>query len=509
VNEIAHRPRFSKARSAFPWILAGLSAAGLVSWILMLGPTLVNDEYAAIDYCHRVIHQGGFYPTPTRLHKPLAVLTGLSALPAGPLGYELVTAAWAVVFVLFSFLAVRRALGEKIALVASILIASNPDLFLYAAQGITVVPLLAGGFLCIHAMLQWDENPRALWRYAVVAFLIGLLRPDAWLFGIPLAVAFWPRRQKWGYLRFLLAGSIIGLAPVIWFGKDWWINGNLLHSVDVAMRDKAVGLAKIHFTTLEALAFFPKHIIPRISWPALFLLRQRGRGFFHPLILFPLLISAFVWYLIRSGVYPIQRYFYFTALFLVLFAGYGWMEAGQWLKTRQSPWRWAGIGFLVLLAGIHLIMAGRRFQLNYQELQHEAQIQQEMIPIARELQAQIPPGERPRILLPARRDEQLSWLFRHREIPNTLTFREAEYYQFIYHYPFLNFEPRWILYIAGDFHWHWVADEFQWLGHQDHTELQGATIDLFFATDLIRLFRVAYPPDWQTPPPPPPIRSVE
>ena len=105
---MAHRSRLRLVRSAFPWVLAGLSAVGLVSWILWLGSTLVNDEYAAIDYCYRVLHQVGFYPTPNRLQKPLAVLTGLSALSAGPLGYELVTAAWAVILVFFSFRAVRH-----------------------------------------------------------------------------------------------------------------------------------------------------------------------------------------------------------------------------------------------------------------------------------------------------------------------------------------------------------------------------------------------------------------
>jgi len=518
VNEIAHRPRFSQARSAFPWILAGLSAAGLVSWILMLGPTLVNDEYAAIDYCYRVIHQAGFYPTPTRLHKPLAVLTGLSALPAGPLGYELVTAAWAVVFVLFSFLAVRRALGEKIAMVAAILIASNPDLFLYAAQGITVVPLLAGGFLCIQAMLQWDENPRALWRYAVVAFLIGLLRPDAWLFGIPLAFAFFSRRQKRGDLRFLLAAGIIGLAPVIWFSKDWWINGDLLHSLHVSARDKAVGLGS-PFSAWEALVFFKKFIAPRLGnitfltglfGIALFAFPRRLPALLHPLVLFPSLISAFVWFLIRAtGVYPQQRYFFFPLVFLLIFAGYVWVKMAEKIPTLRPPWRWFGIGFLLVGVVFHFAAAGRGFQLNYRELAHEARIQREIKVMAEVLQSQIPAGARPLILLPSRRDEQLSWLFRNREIPNIVTFREAFHYWFIYRYPFLNLGPRWIIYIDKDFHIRSVEEEFQWLGRQDHTELQGAKIDIFFATDLIRLFRVTYPPDGQTPPPPPPIHFVE
>ena len=507
-----HRPQVSRLHPIFPWLLVLLSAVSLAIWIYSLGTTLVNDEYAALDYAYRVLHQGGFYPTPHRLHKPLAVISALIALPAGPIGYEFLTAAWAAALVLFSFLAVRRASDEAGAVVAALLIASNPDLFLNTAYGITAVPLLAGAFICIHALLGMKEQPVGLWRYALVAFLIGLLRPDAWLFVIPLVAVFWTRRREWSHARFLLAAGLIGLAPLIWFGKDWLINDNLFQSVKVATADRTVGLAKVQFTAMEALAFFPKHIVPRISWPTflsslagviVFVYRRRLSGLFHPLLLFPLLISGFVWFLIMTGVYPIQRYFFFTAVFLLVFASWLWVELGKWTRAAGSPWRWMGLGAAAALAGLHFYAAEKRFEFNYRELAHEARIQREMFQMADTLKALIPPGRQPLILLPSRRDEQLSWLFRDREIPNTIGFREVYYYQFQYNYSFLNWGPAWILYIDQDFHWHWVSDEFQWLNTQDRTELQGARIELFFHTDLIRLFTVTYPPGWQAPPHPP------
>jgi hypothetical protein len=45
--------------------------AWLAAWILSLGPALINDEYAAIDYFYRIVRGGHFYPTPDKLHKPL------------------------------------------------------------------------------------------------------------------------------------------------------------------------------------------------------------------------------------------------------------------------------------------------------------------------------------------------------------------------------------------------------------------------------------------------------
>ena len=509
----SHASPALRLRALLPWALSLLGVVSIVIWITILGSTLVNDEYAALDYAYRSLHLGRLAPTPHRLHKPLAVLTALLVLPAGPVGYELATAAWAGVLIFFCYRALRRAWGEAAAVAATLLIASTPDFFLNTAQGITVVPLLAGAFICIHARLEMEAGRKGLWRYALVSLAIGLLRPDAWLFGLPLALAFWPRRRQWGYARFLLAAGLIGLAPAIWFGKDWFINGNLFHSLHVAITDKTVGLGKVNFTAGEALAFFPKQIVPRISWPTflcglagagVFLLRRRWAGLLHPLFLFPLLISGFVWLLIMTGVYPIQRYFYFTTVFLLMFAAYLGVEAAKWVRALRFPWPWVGAAAIAALLGLHLVLAEKRFEANYQELRHEAQIQREMHRVADTLQAQIPADERPLILIPARRDEQLDWLFRDREIPNTLSFREAYYYQFIYHYSFLNFTPRWIVYINQDFHWHWVADEFEWLHFQDHTELQGVKIDLFFHTDLIRVFQTTYPADWKSPPPPPP-----
>ena len=85
----SHPAPASHRRALRPWALALLSVIAIVIWIAKLGWVLVNDEYAALDYAFRSLHLGGFDPTPHRLHKPLAVLTALLVLPAGPLGYEL------------------------------------------------------------------------------------------------------------------------------------------------------------------------------------------------------------------------------------------------------------------------------------------------------------------------------------------------------------------------------------------------------------------------------------
>ena len=190
-----------------------------------------------------------------------------------------------------------------------------------------------------------------------------------------------------------------------------------------------------------------------------------------------------------TGVYPIQRYFYFTTVFLLVFAAYLGVEAARWLRSARFPGFGWGPARSAALLGLHLISAGERFAANYRELRHEAQIQREMLVVADHLKARIPKGERPLILISDRRDEQLDWLFRDRELPNTLSFREAYYYQFTYHYPFLNFTPRWIAYLDKGLHLHWVADEFQWLNFQVTPNSRASKFDLVFHTDLFRVFQ--------------------
>jgi len=151
-------------------------------------------------------------------------------------------------------------------------------------------------------------------------------------------------------------------------------------------------------------------------------------------------------------------------------------------------------GFMVAAAMAFLIMGLGRYQADVKELDLEAQKQREMIAVAEFFKAQIPPGRGDRIMMPSRRNEQLSWLFRDREILDVVALREAFYLKTFKGIDFLELHPDWIVYIPGDFHFWGTPSMFDWLGVQDLTVLHDVEIRLIMNTELVRVFKVTYPP---------------
>ncbi len=562
---------------------AGLAAVflSLVAWIFHYGATLINDEYAAIDYIYRVMDQG-FFPTPHKLHKPLSLVMGLaSRVTESPLGYEILVAAFAAVFVFFLYLAAKETIGKWPALAAAMAVAAHPDLMYYSCRGSTILPFCALCFAGLYAAILKDKIPRALFIYAVCFFLAGLIRPEAWLFGGPPVIWWWPGlKDKKGLIRLFAALCIIGMGPVIWFGKDLLINGDLMHGIHVATRDKAVGTGA-PFTALTTLNFFRVRIPNKISWPLawaglagaawffLDLCRESGGGLkgaakavLHPFIVSPIVVSFYVWLIVYMGVYPVQRYWYFDAVFAVIFAAYlagrllplvsagypaalkmvviaaslagafSFAVSGPRASDQDGYWLLAVAGFfslflasamlwgreavtrykefsivalLVVMAGSYLAFLGILYPKLYTELEEEAKVQKEITRTATFLMNEIPPGRGDRVLIPSRRNEQLNWEFRDREIPDVVMFREAFYLNEFKGVDFLDLHPDWIVYIDKDYQF-WGPDKmFKWLSVQDHANLGGVKIDLATELDRVRVFSVDYPPGHPAKAPLPPI----
>ena len=541
--------------------------AWLAAWVFTLGPALINDEYAAIDYFYRIVRGGHFYPTPDKLHKPLSVLLGFFAWATeSPLGYELVIAASASAFIALLYLVARRELGDALGLLLAILVGFHPDLMYYSVTGSTVMPFCALAFLGLLAALRREEGPRWLWVYAASFLLAGLLRPESWLFAAPLVLWWRPRRDdRAGWVRLLVAGAVIALGPVIWFGKDWFINGDFLHGIKVAVRDKTVGMGA-PFTALTTLDFFRVRIANIVSWPvasvgvlgAVWFARERGwkNAIIHPLLVFPLLVGAYVWLIVYQGVYPVQRYWYFDSVFALLF---GVFFVKKLLRPvtpdpaaiARTTAFWAallsGLGAVLAFApdGWHLLVAAALFAIaavvgllwprplcrpwpsflrpglalflllsfvlfsqgyyarELAELDLETAKQAQMTAVADYLRPRLAPGDR--LLLPSRRNEQLSWLFRDRAMPEAFFFREAFYLNYFRGTEFLDLHPDWIVYLDGDFQFFGPQKMFGWLQRQDLTEIGGVKVRLVFTTALVRVFRVEYPPGHPPKRPLPPI----
>ncbi len=557
------------------WLLAAAGPAALLVWLLAwifhFGITLINDEYLAIDYFCRIVRTGRLYPTPEAFHKPLSVLMGFFAwITESPLGYEAAVAVLGVVFVVFLFLAARRELGPWMALAAAAAVSLHPDLMYYTARGSTVVPFCAFTFAALYAA---ENRGRwwSLWVYAGSLFLAGLIRTEPWVLAAPALYWWRPReRSARAWAPVLAACALIGLAPVIWLGKDYFINHDLMHGFKVATRVEVVGMG-LPFGVLDALLSFWLKVPNKVSWPvvagamagAVLFVREKGArdGLTHPLIVFPALVSAFLAAVIHLGVYPNPWYFYFDAVFAVIFclnffraviarvrmgagraawtvivsaaalialamflARGGGLGEGRWLLIAASmicvaaaallarpegalrrPRETLLILVLTLITLSFPLMAHALYRSEIAELNLEAEKQREMAAVADYLRAEIPPGRGDRIMLPSRRNEQLSWLFRDRESPDIVALREAFYLSAMKHLDFLDLHPDWIIYIPDDYQYRGPDDMFRWLASQDDTELNGVRISLRMSTDLIRVFRVTYPPGHAPRGPLPPI----
>lgn len=543
-------------------ILAPLTLlAWLLAWIFHFGPTLINDEYAAIDYFYRIMQKGEFYPTPYRLHKPLSLVLGLSSyVTDSPLGFEIVTAVFGTAFICLLFIAVKKEMGAIPALAAAMAVAASPDLIYYSATGSTIMPFCALSFAGLNAVQRRDESPNWLWVYAASFLLAGLLRPESWLFAAPMIIWWWPAGKGRGaWIRLGIAASIIMLGPVIWFGKDLLINGDILHGIKVATHDKLVGTGK-PFTVFESLNFFWVRIPNKTSWPvalagvagmAIFI-ENKGwlKGLFHPFVVYPLIVSAYVWLIVYMGVYPVQRYWYFDAVFAIIFCvlmlktfilrmdvsrlqiaraaifflaliaalGFFLTRPGsnppdaRWLLVATGTASVAACALLlwskdlssrplpmIMVGGIALVLISYPsfltgfYQAEFSELRLEAEIQKEMVEVSNLLERELDIDSDLRILIPSRRNEQLNWLMRNREAPEVITFREAFYLDFFKKIDFLELHPDWIVYINEDYQFWGPQKEFAWLNYQDNTTLQGVEISLVTDTGHIRVFRVTYP----------------
>jgi len=587
-------------------LIAG-SVAWLVVWILALGVTLINDEYAAIDYFYRIVEGGGFYPTPDKLHKPLSVMLGVFPwLFESALAYELVAALFGGVLAGAFYLVARTEFGRWPALALAAVVALHPDLMYYAARGSTVIPFCALAVVGLFAALSREESEKWLWVYAGCFFMGGLIRPESWLFAGPMVVWWSPfgkGRRAW--ISLIVAAGLIELAPVIWFGKDWLINGDLLHGINIATRDKEVGTGA-PLSAFADLRLFWTRISFNLSAPVtlagwiglvVFAWRKGAiRGITHPLVVFPLMVAGYVWLIVYLGVWHAQRYWYFDSVFTLFFCVWLAMlmvsrinltgpaaakhalffAAGiisailfirgpgsesldlHWLMVALAAAALAaapllvwprlffqGLGSLFSRIGGVLLAAGKAligrdpekkraadflpeakrtleqcrerlagpllvgaltlfclglsaaslmsYTAKIDELAGEAAKQREMVETARILNNLIPEGHGDRIMIPSRRNEQLNWLLREREILDAFFFREAFYLDYYKGIKFYELHPDWIVYVHQDFQFRGPREWFVWFEHQDRIELKGVVSELMVDLGETRIFKVTYP----------------
>ena len=467
----------------------------LAFWIFHLFPTLINDEYSALDFVWRALKTGELAPPPHRFYKPYSLLFGLLAFKAGPLAFELAAALFAAGLVFAFYLCVRERLTAGFALLTMLMLIFAVDLFDNTVQAITIVPGTFFIFAALAFGMKLPDQPERWKKYSILAFLGGLARPEPWLLAFPLSWWLFPKNRR-QVSSWILAPALIALSALIWFGKDWFLNRDILYSLQVARYDKMIGVGA-PFGLGMSLYWFHHFLSQKFSLPfemlcllglAGYILSQRKHLWRDPMLITTLMLFLFLYLSIWRGLYPQMRFFFPLGVCLLFFAGWLLERGFRFCQSRRISW--LGYALVLLVAAEYFAWAGYRLAaVEYQTLRRESELQKQVIELAdyfRPLLAQ----KSYRILMSDRRDDQFSWLLRDLPMQDYFHFREAYYYDRFQGRDFFSFEPQWVVWLPNDFQYHGVNDMFIWLSYQDQTELSGHLLKLQKTIADFRIFSV-------------------
>ena len=76
-------PRENKNSLVIAIILSLFTFGYMAFWIFHLYPTLINDEYSALDFVYRAIKTHDLTPPPHRFYKPYSLIFGFLAFAGG------------------------------------------------------------------------------------------------------------------------------------------------------------------------------------------------------------------------------------------------------------------------------------------------------------------------------------------------------------------------------------------------------------------------------------------
>ena len=389
------RPR--TARLA-PGAITAVAVALLLD--VVYGPWFLNyDARYALLWARDIAHghlpeyTADFAPTP----HPLQTAAGLLALPFGGASDDVLT--WAVLLSFGALVYLTYALGRElfsvpVGLVAALVVLSRPALQRDALIAYQDVPFAA---LVVGAVLLEARRPRRGVAVLVVLAVAGLLRPEAWvLSGLYVLWCLYggsdpsrtsrvqkgsdpsrtsevqkgsdPSRtsgvQKGSDPWWVLV-ALAAVAPVIWFGSDWIVTGDPLHSLhgtaDLAIaNDRRRSVSDVPYWTAQYFGYALREPLV-IGVPiglvfAYFHARQRA---LLPLAVVVAMVAVFAVGPI-FGLPLIRRYISTPAVLLCLFYGLavmgwamlprdhgrgrrGWMIAGAvaaLLSVAYLPWHY-------------------------------------------------------------------------------------------------------------------------------------------------------------------------
>lgn len=235
------------------WLLL-LGALGVVvAWLLL--PAAPNYDTAShLVWANELLNGRApdvsalAAPTPHPLWLLLAIPAQLSGLGAELMQLLSVTALF--VSVACAYRLAAGLAGPLAGVVAAVAVGSSFALLLLAFKAYVDLPFLA---LVLTAIVLEQERRGGRWAMPLLMFAAGLLRPEAWAYGLLLVVlramadaadesvraTQAAARSGWGYARRGAAhwqqarpgAAIVLAAPVLWVLTDWALTGDPLHSL--------------------------------------------------------------------------------------------------------------------------------------------------------------------------------------------------------------------------------------------------------------------------------------
>jgi hypothetical protein len=341
------RPRTGWAARLAPGAITAVAIAALLD--VVYGPWFLNyDARYALLWASDIAHgfapeyEADFAPTP----HPLQTAAGLLALPFGAASDDVLT--WAVLLSFGALVHLTYALGRElfsapVGMVAALVVLTRPALQRDALIAYQDIPFAA---LVVAAVLLEARKPRRGVGVLALLAVAGLLRPEAWV--LSGLYVLWCRDAK-------LLG-LAAVAPVIWFGSDWLVTGDPLHSLhgtaDLAIaNDRRRSVSDVPYWTLQYFGYALREpLVLGVPIGLVFAYRHARRGALLPLAVVVAMVAVFAVGPV-FGLPLIRRYISTPAVLLCLF--YGLAVAGwAMLPPGGSRRAWTVAGVVAALLSV-------------------------------------------------------------------------------------------------------------------------------------------------------------
>lgn len=313
-------------------------------YIISYGLVLDSDEIANIGFVYRLIEEGALTKS---FIKPLPLLLAFSTYYLSPYVYELITAIFTSLLLLFIYKLCAIFFNRKVGLLASILVFINPETFILTLGGNSVIIQASLVFISYYFLIsaRAPTDKRFALSYLFL-FLACLTRPEPWIF-LPVVIYYTLIAKRSGARRNLIWPlSLLIIVPLVWILKDYIVTGDPLWTA----RSVKQYAETTEFYKSTSLAAFPAMFIGLMHgiFISIFFISVALLGFFLDikraqnssiLSLSLLLLFILYWILAGRGFVIVPRFLYFHYLIIAIYFSVGIYYLIEKLPLRSEYFR--------------------------------------------------------------------------------------------------------------------------------------------------------------------------